>query len=181
MNLGTVKINDEELELKKKQKKMSFFDVRNSYHVLPVFAAGRAFVPSTFDTLICQSFFNPLTPLLVETFATGQENQTMYQVDIPRTFIGREFLDLFRACNARNVLIIGLYRGACKSDKSLLPFVFACPKKDLLLRKDDRMFVFANPSVVDKCLSVLERPLSQCLVLEKRGPLFVQGEHENNE
>lgn len=43
------------------------------------------------------------------------------------------------------LMIVGLYRAPCDADKSLLPFVYTCPKPDSLLRKDDRVFVYCNP------------------------------------
>ena len=139
----------------------SFWDVRNHHHVLPVFTAGQAFVPSSFDTLLCQSFYCSLTPLLVESLSCGQKNQTMYQVKIPVTFAGRTFKDLFRACISRNVLLIGLYRAASEENRASLPFVCANPKHDTILYESDKMFVYSNPIVLRNLSLILEMPLTK--------------------
>ena len=137
----------------------SFWDATNSHHILPVFAAGKAFVPSTFDSLLCQSFFTNLTPLLCEAIVRGQRRQTIFLVDVPRSFHGRPFLDLFRALNSRNVLAIGLYRAKNVAHGSLLPFVFTCPKGEVVVAENDRVYVYANPELLKTCMSHLSKPL----------------------
>ena len=80
-----------------------FWGTSDSHHTLPVFASGRAFIPSTFDSILCQSFFGVLTPVLTEKLICGQKHQTMYQIPLPSIFIGRFFVDCFRAFMSRNV------------------------------------------------------------------------------
>ena len=123
----------------------SFWDATNTHHTLPVFSAGRAFVPSTYDSLLCQSFFGSLTPILCEKLITGQRHQTVYQILVPSIFIGRIYQDLFRAFVSRHLMPIGLYRATDHEAKSSLPFVYICPPFDAKLRSGDRMYVFGSP------------------------------------
>merc|ERR1712065_17114 len=139
----------------------SFWDATNSHHILPVFAAGKAFVPSTFDSLLCQSFFTNLTPLLCEAIVRGQRRQTIFLVDVQRSFHGRPYLDLFRALNSRNVLAVGLYRAKNTSHGSLLPFVFSCPKGEVTVADKDRVYVYANPELLKTCMQQLSKPCNQ--------------------
>lgn len=73
-----------------------FWDATDTHHMLPVFASGRAYVPSCFETLLVQSFFGILTPLLCETLVCGQNGQCVQSVDMPSTLNGRRFIDLLR-------------------------------------------------------------------------------------
>jgi len=136
----------------------TFWDATNTHHILPVFSSGKAFVPSTFDSLLCQSFFGTLTPVVCEKIVCGQRAQTIYQIPLPAPFVGEEFKLLFRAFNARCVFIIALYRAACVEDGSALPFVLPCPPSDVVLRKNDKLFVFCNPHrlqyALETCLSL---------------------------
>merc|ERR1711991_1255266 len=125
----------------------SFWDATNSHHILPVFAAGKAFVPSTFDSLLCQSFFTNLTPLLCEAIVRGQKRQTIFPIPVPRSFANRHYLDLFRALNSRNVLPLGLYRAPSEENCSSLSYVSSCPKGEIILHAHDRVYVYANPSI----------------------------------
>jgi len=83
----------------------SFWGTSDSHHTLPVFASGRAFVPTTFDSILCQSFFGVLTPILTEKLICGQRHQTVYQIPLPAIFEGRYFVDCFRSFLSRNVSV----------------------------------------------------------------------------
>lgn len=72
----------------------SFWDASESHYILPVFASGRAYVPSTFESLLVQSFFGGLAPMICELFVCGQNSQALLQVDIPLPFIDKTFSDL---------------------------------------------------------------------------------------
>merc|ERR1712000_142629 len=74
----------------------SFWDATDTHHVLPVFASARTYVPSSFESLLVQSFFGVLTPLICEKLVCGQAGQTVMQADVPISMVGRKFLDLFR-------------------------------------------------------------------------------------
>ena len=83
----------------------SFWDATNTHHILPVFASGIAFVPSTFDTILCQSFYNTLIPSLCEAMVCGQNHKSIFLIKVPPNYIGMKFGNIFRAFNSRNVII----------------------------------------------------------------------------
>lgn len=139
--------------------KPSFWDAMNGHHILPVFASGKAFVPATFDTLLCQSFFSTLTPIICEALVRGQKRQTTFLVPIPEGFYDRSYLDLFRALVSRNVMPLGLYRSSCIEDKAYLPFVMSCPLPTTKLREGDSVYIFGNPAILKSCLATLTMPL----------------------
>lgn len=49
---------------------------------------------------------------------------------------------------------MALYRGAFIADKSPLPFVLTAPKPDTLLRKTDRIFIYANPLEMKRAMDI---------------------------
>lgn len=73
----------------------NLWDALDSHHVLPVFAAGRSFVPSSFETLLVQSFYIRLTPLIYNNFVVGKNQQSTTQIDVPSILVGKPFIDLF--------------------------------------------------------------------------------------
>ena len=141
-----------------KSKVDNFWTARDTHHLLPVFASGRAFVPSTFDSLLCQSFYSQFTPLLCEKLVCGSKYQTFFLIPLPVSFVGRYFVDLYRSFISRNIMIIAIYRAPFAADFSFLPFVYTSPKPDTLLRSRDRIFVYCNPlelkMVMELCLDL---------------------------
>jgi hypothetical protein len=95
---------DEEVNIKTKEEARKeivnndddFWNATDTHHMLPVFAAARAYVPSTFESLLVQSFFGVLTPMMCEIFVCGQSGQSIMQIDVPEKLYGRTFLDMFR-------------------------------------------------------------------------------------
>ena len=69
-----------------------------------------------------------MAPLMCERLLCGQKHKTMLQLDVPPSFVGRHFVDIFRAFLSKNLLILALRRGSSTKDKSLLPYVCTCPK-----------------------------------------------------
>jgi hypothetical protein len=88
-----------------------FWDATDTHHMLPVFASARAYVPSSFESLLVQSFFGVLTPLICEKLVCGQGNQTIMQVEIPIKLQGKRFIDVVRVFSFHRVrqLILYLY------------------------------------------------------------------------
>ena len=82
-----------------------FWDATDTHHMLPVFASARAYVPSSFESLLVQSFFGVLTPLICEKLVCGQAGQTVLQADVPMCMLGKRFLDLFRIMSFHHVRI----------------------------------------------------------------------------
>jgi hypothetical protein len=73
--------------------------------------------------------------------------------------VGRTFQDVFRAFSSRCVLILGVYRAPSTEDESLLPFVIASPRSDMLLRQNDYLYAYANPAVLARSFQYLSLPL----------------------
>ena len=112
------------------------------------------------DTILANSYFDQFTPLICERLVCGQDLQTMYQIDIPATFVNRKFVDLFRAFLSKRIYILAIYRAPDVLEGSLLPYVCTCPRSDLEMRNKDRLFVYCNPVELDYALnSYLKVPI----------------------
>jgi hypothetical protein len=83
-----------------------FWNATDTHHMLPVFAAARAYVPSSFESLLVQSFFGVLTPMMCEIFACGQSGQSVMQIDVPCQLHGHTFLDMFRVFSYHQVCMV---------------------------------------------------------------------------
>ena len=129
----------------------TLWEAIDTHYIFPVYACARVFVPSSFETLLVQSFFVKLTPVICERFICGQLSQTVQQMSMPRLLVGRRFIDLFRLFASSNAIILALYRAPCAKDGSLLPFVFTSPPPDTILYENDKMFVFASPTEINIC------------------------------
>ena len=57
------------------------------------------------------------------------------------------------------MLAVGLYRAKNTSHGSLLPFVFSCPKGEVTVADEDRVYVYANPELLKTCMQQLSKPL----------------------
>jgi potassium large conductance calcium-activated channel subfamily M alpha protein 1 len=147
------------------QASRNFWDLHGTHHVLPVFAAGRSYVPSVFDTLLCQSFFSSLAPLMCERLVCGEGSQTIFQEPVPSPYIDHMFVDLFRAFRSRGILVLGLYRSSLMSTGSALPYVFTSPWADTTLRSGDMVYVYGHPvSIAEVILDI-----SKTFVQNKKG------------
>ena len=132
-----------------------FWDATDTHHMLPVFAAARAYVPSTFESLLVQSFFGVLTPLICEKLVCGQSGQTVMQIDVPNKLVGRVFLDLFRKFSYHHLIAFGLYRTPRKEVKAILPYVFISAPATVVLERGDRVFVYGKPSRIARALNAI--------------------------
>jgi hypothetical protein len=92
-NLEHTKDNTSSYDINKEE---TFWDATDTHHMLPVFASARAYVPSSFMSLLVQSFFSVLTPLICEKLVCGQTGQSVIQIALPKKLVGRSFLDLYR-------------------------------------------------------------------------------------
>jgi len=82
---------------------LNFWGSMDTHHVMPVFAAGRAFVPTAFDAIFIQSFFSSYSLQTCEKLVSGDEAQMMMKMKVPSSFLDRTYVDLFRALNVRGV------------------------------------------------------------------------------
>lgn len=116
-----------ELNVAVSESSDQMWDAMDTHHILPVFSSGKAYVPSSFESLLVQSFYVVLTPVICEKFVVGQLGQTVKQFVVPKRFINRKFLDIFRAYVQHNILCLGIYRAPQKSMGALLPYVYLSP------------------------------------------------------
>ena len=58
---------------------------------------------------------------------SGQLSQTVMQVEVPASLIGKKFLDIFRIFITHRILCIGIYRTAQLKNGGLLPHVYLAP------------------------------------------------------
>ena len=126
------------------------WDAMDSHHVLPVFASARAFVPSSFESLLVQSFYVPLTPIICDKMVCGQQAQTVMQIKVPERFVSMKFIDVFWTFIHFQVLCMGIYRAPQKVLGSTLPYVYISPTMGTVLASDDRLFVFGSAAAVAK-------------------------------
>ena len=91
----------------------SFWDATDTHHVLPVFASARTYVPSSFESLLVQSFFGVLTPLICEKLVCGQAGQSVVQISMPTSLVGRIFVDMFRIFSYHHVSAITISLFSC--------------------------------------------------------------------
>jgi hypothetical protein len=85
-----------------------FWNATDTHHMLPVFAAARAYVPSSFESLLVQSFFGVLSPMMCEIFACGQSGQSIMQIDVPSQLHEHTFLDMFRLFSYHQVFMVAI-------------------------------------------------------------------------
>jgi hypothetical protein len=104
-----------------------FWDAMDTHHVLPVFASGKAYVPASFESLLVQSFYSVLTPIICDKLVCGQNTQTVMQVDVPQVLVGRKFIDLLRKLSNHNVVCFGLFRAPQMRLKADLPYLYVSP------------------------------------------------------
>jgi len=120
------------------------WDAMDSYHILPVFASAKAFVPSSFESLLVQSYYVKLTPVICEKFVCGQLSQTMTCIELPKDLIGSKFIDIFRLFISNQVIVLGLYRAPRPSLGSTLSYVYTSPPRNAVLCAGDRVYVYGT-------------------------------------
>jgi hypothetical protein len=158
--MSSIHVDTEKGKSKKKdnfQATRNFWDLHGTHHVLPVFAAGRSYVPSMFDTLLCQSFFSSLAPLMCERLVCGEGSQTIFQEPVPTPYVGHMFVDLFRAFRSKGILVLGLYRSSLKSTGSALPYVFTCPWAGTVLRSGDNVYLHGHPKSITEAIEEISK------------------------
>lgn len=177
------------------QRLEAFWTMQDSHHLLAVFASGNAFVPASFDSMLASSFYSAFLPLLAESLICGSKYQSIHQIDVPLPFIGRFFVDLFRAFQSRNLLIIAVYRAPLTSNGSILPYVFTAPHAEVELRFGDKVFVIGNPATLVESVPILgerlvsnpdgslslDHSIGEQLVDEKHADNHRRGEEETRD
>ena len=57
--------------------------------------------------------------------------------------------------------MLGVYRSAMKSADAVLPYVYTSPLPDTILRGNDKLFLFGNPSVVAAAMEEFRKPFTR--------------------
>jgi hypothetical protein len=116
----------------------------DNHYIFPVFASAMAFVPSSFESLLVQSFFIKLAPTICEKLIGGQGDQHVLQRNVPHHLVGKRFIDIFRLYNVHNALVFGIYRAPKKKRGASLPYVYTSPPSQALIESGDKLFVFGS-------------------------------------
>jgi hypothetical protein len=124
---------------------VQFFDFDNQPNSLPIYAAGRAFVASSFDPLLVQCFYTTIAATFFESLVIGQKYQAVFQILVPEHLIGVVYKDVFRTFIARNILILGIYRAPTTQNEATFDYVYTSPDLDTILGDNDRLYVYTNP------------------------------------
>lgn len=133
-----------------------FWDAMDTHHVLPVFAAGKAYVPASFESLLVQSFYSVLTPIICDKLVCGQKNQTVMQAEVPEALIGRRFIDLLRTLSRHNVVCFGIFRAPQQRLKADLPYLYISPTPGTIIARRDKLMLFCSCSNLDKARTACE-------------------------
>lgn len=145
----------------KHHKENKLWDALTTHHMLPVFAAAKAFVPTSFESLLVQSFYLSLTPVICEKLVCGQVDQIIIQIALPAVMDGHPFVSLFRLFMNYKVLCLGLYRSANDLESgALLPYVFLGPLGGTVLRAQDRVFLYGTVKDTDNAIKYITNKLS---------------------
>lgn len=72
----------------------------------------------------------------------------MYQIPIPKEFVGKSYGELFNYFVGKGTLCMGLYRGANSTSINRLPYVFTNPDKRAIVKKADVAFVLSQKEIL---------------------------------
>ena len=134
-----------------------FWDAMDTHHVLPVFASGKVHVPETFETLLVQSFYNAMTPIICDKLVCGQKGQAVMQAKLPKVVDGWSFMQLYRMFSQFQVVVFGLFRAPSSKNGAYLPYVFICPSMSTVLRRGDAVMVYARNANLKRALAATEK------------------------
>ena len=140
-----------------KRSERQFWDAMDTHHILPVFAAGKVYVPETFETLLVQSFYNAMTPIICDKLVCGQKGQAVMQAKLPDVVDGWPFLQLYRMFSQFQVVVFGLFRAPSRYNKAPLPYVYICPTAATTLCAGDAVMVYARNAHLIKALAAAKR------------------------
>lgn len=76
------------------------------------------------------------------------KGSSLYQIPIPKEFVGHKYGDLFHHFSSQGILCIGLYRGASTTTHNRLPYVYTNPEKKAIVLKSDFAFVLSQKELM---------------------------------
>ncbi|RHY31355.1 hypothetical protein DYB32_004918 [Aphanomyces invadans] len=120
-------------------------------YLSPAFAAGRVFVDSRLDLVLCQAFYNPYITELLHLLTGNPLNPDalahgpiLTQIDIPVEFVSGRYGDLVLAMMRLGKIALGLYRYPNIRLGNTVPYVLTAPPSDTVVFHHDRLFVIEN-------------------------------------
>jgi hypothetical protein len=134
------------------------------YEYTRLYASGEIFTPKIIDCLTCQSYYNLHLVNIIELLLGGQrndndikvkrleeyfglDNSNLYLIKVPDSHINQAFMDYYYYLLRFNTIAIALYR---KSETEEFYYVYTNPKKTILLRDFDYVFVLSNNDSINE-------------------------------
>ena len=128
------------------------------YEYTRLYASGEIFTPKIIDCLTCQSYYNLHLVNIIELLLGGQrnnndvkvkrleeyfglDNSNLYLIKVPDSHINQAFMDYYYYLLEFNSIALALYR---KSETDDFYYVYTNPKKTVLLRDMDYVFILSN-------------------------------------
>ncbi|OQR87797.1 hypothetical protein ACHHYP_08037 [Achlya hypogyna] len=111
-------------------------------YLAPAYAAGRVFVDTRLDLLLCQAFYNPYITEVIQALA----GDSLRLAEVPPAFVGLTFGELHLHLLAHDQLVLGLARCPHRRLGNLLPFVYTSPRPSAQIHSNDKMYVVARSS-----------------------------------
>ena len=128
------------------------------YEYTRLYASGEIFTPKIIDCLTCQSYYNLHLVNIIELLLGGQrnnndikvkrleeyyglENSNLYLIKVQDSHINQAFMDYYYFLLKYNSIALALYR---KSETDDFFYVYTNPKKTVLLRDYDHVFILSN-------------------------------------
>ena len=128
------------------------------YEYTRLYASGDIFTPKIIDCLTCQSYYNLHLVNIIELLLGGQrnnndikvkrleeyyglDNSNLYLIKVQDSHINQAFMDYYYFLLKYNSIALALYR---KSETDEFYYVYTNPKKTVLLRDYDYVFVLSN-------------------------------------
>ncbi|EQC40935.1 hypothetical protein SDRG_01998 [Saprolegnia diclina VS20] len=118
-------------------------------YLAPAYAAGRVFVDSRLDLLLCQAFYNPYITEVIHALAGSESDAPILRlVELPSALVGLTFGDLVLRMLSSDAIVLGLYRCPHKRLGNLLPYVYTSPPRETRLHSKDKVFLLAREATV---------------------------------
>jgi hypothetical protein len=68
---------------------------------------------------------------------------------------------MFLLCLWMQVLVLGLYRSTMKSAEAILPYVYTSPHAEVIIRSNDKLYLFGNPTTIAEALKEFKKPFTR--------------------
>eukprot|EP01080_Neovahlkampfia_damariscottae_P001983 gene1983-1491_t len=121
-----------------------------NYVFSPLFVSGRLIsCANLMDKLLCQSFFNPSLPKIIEYFCglgelfSNSDQPSIKSIVLPERFINKTFDECFDQLLDESVVALGIYRERKKNENEY-EYVYLSPNSDAVLNKKDKLFVIES-------------------------------------